>query len=158
MKYVALLAALLLSACTTNINDTDVEKEALSLSQVQKMTAANDTSTLLIDARTPQDYNAGHIPGAVNVTVAQISGVDGDIDPRIARYSKLIVYGNDPGSIPAMALGKRLIASGYKGVRYYPEGMMGWKAAGLPIETKTPPAPTVLSPSEVGQGSGDKPK
>lgn len=135
---IAAAALIFACGCTPDINDTDVEKEALTLGQVQKMTA--DTgSTLLIDARTPQDYAAGHIPGAVNLSVAQVSGIDGDIDPRIAKFGKLIVYGNDPGSVSAMALGKRLISSGYKGVRYYPEGMMGWKAAGLPVETNTPP-------------------
>ncbi|MBY0308844.1 MAG: rhodanese-like domain-containing protein [Phycisphaerales bacterium] len=147
MKRLPLLLACLLAACTPNINDTDVEKEALTASQVRALVADKPDKTLLIDSRTPADYAAGHIPGAVNITVAQVSGLEGDLDPRISRYSTLIVYGADPGSIPAKALGKRLIATGYKGVRFFPDGYAGWLAAGLPSETGTLHLPSTPAPA-----------
>lgn len=139
-RLLLLTAALLLTACTPNINDTDVEKEALTATQIRSIVSTRADKTLLIDARTPADYAAGHIPGAANISVAQISGVEGDLDPRFAKYNTLIVYGNDPGSIPAKALGKRLIATGYKGVRFYPEGFEGWQREGLPVEKGSTPA------------------
>lgn len=139
--------SLLATGCTQTINDTDVENEILTLTEVRKLTSTKPDKTLLIDARTPADYAAGHIPGAANVLLAQVSGMEGDIDPRLSRYSTLIVYGKDPGSVTAMALGKRLITSGYKGVRYYPEGIMGWQAAGLPVEKSAPPVAPAPAPT-----------
>ncbi|HYD02512.1 MAG TPA: rhodanese-like domain-containing protein [Phycisphaerales bacterium] len=138
--HLAILATVLLfTACTQNISDTDVDNAALTLSQLRKVTAADTKgTTLLIDARTPGEYSAGHIPGAANLSVAQVSGVEGATDPRLLRYKTLIVYGNDPASITAKSLGKRLIATGYKDVRFFPEGFAGWQSAGLPIEK--PPA------------------
>jgi rhodanese-related sulfurtransferase len=131
-----LLAALLaLSACTQNITDTDVDNNALTLTQLRKITTAEDNGkTLLIDARTPAEYAAGHIPHAANISVAQVSGIDGNTDPRLLKYKTLVVYGNDPASIPAKSLGKRLIATGYKDVRFYPDGFAGWQGAGLPVD------------------------
>jgi rhodanese-related sulfurtransferase len=140
-RFLLPTAALLLAACSQNINDTDVEKEALTATQIRSIVSTRADKTLLIDSRTPTDYAAGHIPGAVNVSVAQVSGIEGDLDPRFAKFNTLIVYGNDPGSIPAKALGKRLIATGYKGVRFYPEGFVGWQKEGLPVEKGSTPAP-----------------
>ncbi|HZW06213.1 MAG TPA: rhodanese-like domain-containing protein [Phycisphaerales bacterium] len=134
-RSLALLATVLLTACSQSISDTDVDNTALTLSQLRKITAADTKQgTLLIDARTPAEFSAGHIPGAANISVAQVSGVEGATDPRLLRYKTLIVYGNDPGSITAKSLGKRLIATGYKDVRFFPEGFSGWQSAGLPIE------------------------
>ncbi|MFT3685782.1 MAG: rhodanese-like domain-containing protein [Phycisphaerales bacterium] len=135
MKRFLVLAALCFAACTPNINDTDVEKESLTAAQVRSIMSTRGDRTLLIDARAANEYAAGHIPGAVNVTVANVSGVEGDLDPRFSKYNTLIVYGNDPASIPAKALGKRMIATGYKGVRFYPDGFSGWQKEGLPVET-----------------------
>jgi rhodanese-related sulfurtransferase len=135
MKRLFVLAALSLAACTPNINDTDVEKESLTATQVRSILSTRGDKTILIDARAASEYTAGHIPGAVNMTVASVSGVEGDVDARLSKYSTLIVYGNDPASIPAKALGKRLIATGYKGVRFYPDGFAGWQKEGLPVET-----------------------
>lgn len=133
----AILAAVLtlpLPGCTQNITDTDVEGNALTLTQLRKLTADDKGKTLLIDARTPSEYAAGHLPGAVNLSVAQVSGAEGATDPRLLKYKTLIVYGQDPSSITAKSLGKRLIATGYKDVRFYPDGFAGWKAAGLPAD------------------------
>ena len=59
-----LFAATILVSCGTNINkgynsvDADSFAEFIADEQVQ-----------LIDSRTPEEFNAGHIPGAVNINI-----------------------------------------------------------------------------------------
>ena len=59
-----LFAATILVSCGTNINkgynsvDADSFAEIIANEQVQ-----------LIDSRTPEEFNAGHIPGAVNINI-----------------------------------------------------------------------------------------
>lgn len=142
----ALLAPLTFGGgCTQNINDTNVEDESVTLTQLQEYIKSDKKTTLLIDSRMASLYNAGHIPGAVNMSVTQINpgGAGGEkaTDPRLAKYDALIVYGANPGSINSMALAKRLLEAGYKDVRYYPDGFDGWKAAGMPVEATPSAAP-----------------
>lgn len=134
-----ILALLILPACSQNITDTNVEETSLTYSQLRKLSDDPKGKTLLIDARTPSEFAAGHIPGAVNISVAQVSGVEGATDARLLKFATLIVYGNNPASITAKSLGKRLIATGYKDVRYYPDGFDGWKASGGRVEQAATP-------------------
>ncbi|MDP1663055.1 MAG: rhodanese-like domain-containing protein [Phycisphaerales bacterium] len=140
-RTLLILALLILPACSQNITDSSVEETSLTFSQLRKLTE-NDkdkAKTLLIDARTPIEFAAGHIPGAVNISVAQVSGVEGATDARLLKFATLIVYGSNPSSITAKSLGKRLISTGYKDVRYYPDGFDGWKASGGRIEATPKP-------------------
>jgi len=140
MKRTLLILALVsLPACTQNITDTNVEETSLTYPQLRKLADDPKSKTLLIDSRTPSEFAAGHIPGAVNISVAQVSGVEGATDARLLKFATLIVYGNNPASITAKSLGKRLIATGYKDVRFYPDGFEGWKASGGRIESATKP-------------------
>jgi rhodanese-related sulfurtransferase len=84
----------------------------------------------LIDVRTPEEFASGHIPGAVNVPVNEVS----PSNPTIAALSK------DEEVYVVCAVGGRssaasdtLAAGGYKAVNVG-GGTEGWKAAGLPVE------------------------
>jgi rhodanese-related sulfurtransferase/DNA-binding transcriptional ArsR family regulator len=84
----------------------------------------------VLDVRPPEEYKAGHLPGAINVPVE-------DIARRLKQLPKgreVIAYCRGPYcllSVDAVAL---LRKKGFK-ARRLEDGFPEWKAAGLPVES-----------------------
>lgn len=130
MHTLIALSLLLLAACTKNISDKSVD--IIDVQQMAKLHARDAKSVLIIDSRSPEDFAAGHIPGARNIRLPQIR--ENDRDPALERYKQIIVYGQNPGSATAMAIAKRLLASGYSDVVLFKPGFDAWKASGMSVE------------------------
>ncbi len=131
---VSLSAASLAGACGRDITDADIQD--ISLTKVKALVDDPKSGVVLIDARAPQDYAAGHIPGARNLPLAAFSGREGDLDPSIASAKAIVVYGDNPGSPVARGTTKRLLASGYEGVVFFSGGLSEWKRGGFAVQTK----------------------
>ncbi len=91
---------------------------------------------LLIDPRSAREYQAEHLPGAINLALTAVEERQGGVDPKVSQYKNLIVYGDDPGSPVARAMTKRLMATGHKAVRWYSGGLREWVSAGNPTIKK----------------------
>ena len=101
--------------------------------------AARDPALVVLDVRTPEEYAAGHVPGAINVPHDQIEG-------RLAELSGLrdkdvVVYCKS-GRRAALAL-EVLGRNGYTRLSHLDGDMQGWSAAGRPVET----SPAVAAPA-----------
>lgn len=85
----------------------------------------------LVDVRSPSEYRAGHVPGAVLLPldsfdaerVAQRTGADADQTLYLTCHS---------GS-RAQAAAERLLASGRRNVAILQGGTEAWERAGLPV-------------------------
>lgn len=128
----------LFGGCSGNVSDRDIE--FVTLPQARELALDKPGTARFIDPRSPAEYAAGRIPGAVNLELPAVSDRADRIDPSLARFKMLVVYGNDPGSGVARAMTKRLISAGHKQVKMFPGGMAEWKGSGLKIEV-SPPAP-----------------
>jgi thiosulfate/3-mercaptopyruvate sulfurtransferase len=106
--------------------------------------ALNLPGTVLVDARTPQEYAAGHIPGAVNIPFTENYDADGtllDIDVLTALYTDLGVT-PDASIIVYCSTGVRAASDafaldylGYPDVRLYLGSFDEWSAdPSLPVE------------------------
>lgn len=93
---------------------------------------------LFLDARTPEDFAAGHIEGALNMPHSRLSGGDG-LD-ELAMFTTpgdgtlLVVYctgGDCEASEDAAIL---LEAAGYDNIAIMADGYDQWHDAGLPVE------------------------
>jgi rhodanese-related sulfurtransferase len=134
----------MLSGCgKSNISDKKIQyidlPRAVELYELQQR--ENDTA-LFIDARKPERFAQGHIPGARNLRTPDIDLRYGT-DPALERYKNLIVYGENPGTATVNAMAKRLIEVGYNGfvkkrVKVFPGGWHEWEITGLPIEADEP--------------------
>lgn len=85
---------------------------------------------VLLDVRPAEEFDAGHIPGALSVPLA-------DLKRRLAELPKrreIVAYCRGPYCVLAMEAVKTLKGRGFRAVRLE-DGVGEWRARGLPIET-----------------------
>jgi 3-mercaptopyruvate sulfurtransferase SseA len=112
--------------------------------------AAQRAEVLLLDASMPQQFAAGHIPGAVNASVFFTSGRDvpaADMERRLRAWGvspgrKIVVY-DEGGSWMATRLFHDLHYHGVPLDQLYllDGGLHQWKAKGQPVTKEPTPAP-----------------
>ena len=120
----AAFALLALPGCSAEAGAGDITQEEL-LARID-----DGSAPLVLDVRTPAEYAAGHVPGAVNIP-------HGDVAARIAeieahRGDEVVVYCKS-GRRAGMA-SEALESAGFTGVRHLTGDMDGWLAAGLRTE------------------------
>lgn len=100
---------------------------------------AFQAGVLFLDARPPEDYAYGHIPGALNLPIWEK-----DFESRLAafraspqadRRRPVIVYCNGCCSTDSLFLAQRLRDLGFTGVRAFRDGFRAWARAGRPMAT-----------------------
>ena len=141
MRIAAALALMLLplaGGCATG-GAADVASASTSASagSVETLDTASlasmiDTGTVtLVDVRTPEEFAAGHIPGAINIPV---DGFDPAAVPQNDGQETILYCGSSRRSgIAADILADHTDST----VRHLEGGITAWKEAGQPV---TPPA------------------
>lgn len=102
-----------------------VDREAL----VSKIRTGEVT---LLDVRPSEEYQAGHLPGAISVPLA-------DLERRLARLPRgreVVAYCRGPYCVLAVQAVELLRQRGFQATRME-EGVPDWRARGLPIEVST---------------------
>jgi rhodanese-related sulfurtransferase len=84
----------------------------------------------VLDVRPPLEYAAGHVPGAVNIPLAELENHLKELDPA----QEVVAYCRGPHCILAFDAVVRLRENGLK-ARRMEDGFPEWKQAGLPVET-----------------------
>ena len=119
----AAIAALALAAQTRASEPSDIsQSEVLALEKA-------GTTPRFIDVRTPEEFAAGHVPGAVNIPRDQLPQHFSELE---ASGQPIVVYcERGPRALAAQAT---LRDAGVSRVQHLSGDMAGWRAAGLPIE------------------------
>jgi len=86
--------------------------------------------TLFVDARSPDLFSQGHIPGAKNLPWAEVAR-NPDAISSLPKGIEIIVY-DDGMEVSAMNLAVFLSSVGHKTTRILDGGWSAWKSAGLP--------------------------
>lgn len=86
----------------------------------------------IIDVREPQEYEVGHLPGAVNIPRGLLE-FRVDSHPVLCERDCTIVMQCQSGGRSALAT-VVMQELGYKNVVNLAGGYAAWKAAGLPVE------------------------
>ena len=90
--------------------------------------------TLFVDARSTEDYENGHIPGAISWPMGQF---DERIETFLKRYPPdlpIIIYCSGRTCRDSHNLALLLLDVGFRDVRVFIDGFPGWEAEGYPIE------------------------
>jgi len=121
----SLLALLGLAACSQQTYD-NADPNAFA-------TRLADPDVVLLDVRTADEYNEGHIANALNIDVKEDGFVE-EAKSTISVGNTVAVYCRS-GRRSANAAGM-LAKEGYKVVNLL-GGIMAWKEAGMPVETRS---------------------
>ena len=113
------LSLLSISAYSSNVSD---------ISQ-QKLFEANSNNVVIVDVRTTEEFQQGHVPNAINVPLSNI--ID---NPDILTFSKekpIVLYCRS--GYRAGKAAEALQKYGYTNLRHLEGDMQGWSKAGLPV-------------------------
>jgi len=88
-----------------------------------------DDGAVIVDVREPDEWAAGHIPGAILIPLGELPSRLGDVPPNrpivvVCRSGNRSAQGRDI-----------LLGAGFQAVTSLEGGMNDWEVAGLPIET-----------------------
>jgi rhodanese-related sulfurtransferase len=95
--------------------------------------AFGSKAAVFVDARTPEEYATGHIPGAIDLPLTDFDSVFPALREQLARAPGVITYCDGPDCRAAEYLGDRLLNEGLESVEVLPEGFLAWEAAGYPV-------------------------
>jgi rhodanese-related sulfurtransferase/DNA-binding transcriptional ArsR family regulator len=99
---------------------------------------AHDGLVTVLDVRPPEEYAAGHVPGAVNIPLAELEQRLDELlkqdDSSGDGQREIVAYCRGPHCVLAFDAVARLRKKGIK-ARRLEDGYPEWKTAGLPVET-----------------------
>ena len=83
---------------------------------------------VVLDVRPPEEYQAGHIPGALSIPLKDLK----DRLSELPRDQEVVAYCRGPYCVLAVQALEILRASGFRAVRLE-DGVPDWRAQGLPV-------------------------
>lgn len=107
----------------------EARDELEPVSRDELLARADDGSVLVLDVRPTEEYEAGHIPGAMSVPL-------GELESRLAALppeTEIVAYCRGPYCVLAPQALQLLRRHGYQ-ARRLQDGLPEWRQAGLPIE------------------------
>ncbi len=108
--------------------DDDAGGALEAVSRDELLAGLSSGRVALLDVRPEEEFDAGHLPTAINIPLAQLE----DMLDRLPRDKEIVAYCRGPYCVLSHEAAQRLRQLGYP-VRRFEEGYPEWKAAGLPI-------------------------
>ena len=94
----------------------------------------NGSSTVVLDARTPDLYEYGHIPRALNLPVGEVDQRLGSFASLLTPDTPILVYCGGADCSDALELALKLRELGFVDLTMYPGGFAEWKEYGGAIQ------------------------
>ncbi|AMD01792.1 ArsR/SmtB family transcription factor [Halomonas chromatireducens] len=108
--------------------DDDADSAMEAVSRDELLAALASGKVALLDVRPEEEYEAGHLPEAINIPLEQLEDMLG----KLPKDREIVAYCRGPYCVLSHEAVQRLRQLGYR-VRRFEEGYPEWKAAGLPI-------------------------
>jgi rhodanese-related sulfurtransferase/DNA-binding HxlR family transcriptional regulator len=109
-----------------------VKDELEPLPRQELLERVRDGLVTVLDVRPPEEYAAGHVPGAVNVPLSELEQHIKDLNPK----QEIVAYCRGPHCVLAFDAVASLREKGLN-ARRLEDGYPEWKTAGLPVETSS---------------------
>lgn len=118
-------AFIIMSGCGEEKKDmnADVTFKSISMDEGKKI-IESEKGYIILDVRTSEEYNEGHIPGAINVANEDISTTKQSIEQLPDKTQKILVYCRSGNRSKQAA--KKLAAMGYSNIVEF-GGIIEWK-------------------------------
>ena len=117
-KFIALILVLILSSFTSIDAQNKIE---VNSKKVNKM-IRRDKKLIVLDVRTAEEFNEGHIKGAINIDIRQPDALE-KID-KLDHNAKYIVHCRT--NHRSKTASDHMVQSGFKTVYQMMDGMTGW--------------------------------
>ena len=113
----------------------DIVIEGIEIGTVDEARQLFDSGEyIFVDARSLEDYEEGHIQGAVSLPVGQSEDRIAAFLERYPPEASIITYCSGRTCQDSHHLAEFLLEFGYDNVTVFIDGFPGWKAEGHPIE------------------------
>src|SRR4051812_34862089 len=93
---------------------------------------------VLLDVRLPEDFAAGHIPGAVNQCVFEVVFLPALERKGFSHDAPICVYGAGEDSHESRVAAEKLERAGFSQVLDFRGGLEAWMAEARPVERQGP--------------------
>jgi rhodanese-related sulfurtransferase len=112
-------------------------------------------AVVVVDVRTREEYDAGHLGGALSMPEAEAAARAGELR---RRRRQIVLYCASPAEESSLRVARRLWLAGHENVAVLVGGLDAWRAAGLPVErsAETIEPPAVVPPEEVPSAAPTK--
>lgn len=107
-------------------DDADGELLPVTISELRN--GLEKSEITLIDVRPRDEYEAGHLPSAINIPIEKLDS----LFDSMPKDKEIVAYCRGPYCALSHQAVQLLLKQGYK-VRRFKDGYPEWKAAGLPI-------------------------
>ncbi|PNV85382.1 MAG: hypothetical protein C0610_12070 [Desulfobacteraceae bacterium] len=104
---------------------------AVSLKQVKE--AYKSGAALLVDARDPEFFERGHIPGAVSLPVRDFDSVFPKLEEQLRAAPRVITYCDGASCEMSVELTEKLLFAGLEYIEIFTGGIQQWQGAGQPV-------------------------
>lgn len=100
----------------------------------QARTIVTAGSHIILDARPPADFAAGHLPGSFSAPSEQMEKYLPQVLPMLTPAQPVLTYCSGLQCDESVKLSRHLIANGFTNVVLFQGGWAAWSAAKLPVE------------------------
>lgn len=90
----------------------------------------NNAKFVLVDARSREDYDRSHLPGALSIPVEDIK----DYADRLDKGEEIVTYCGSFQCPASTMAAEEFMKLGFKSVRDYKGGIQEWTEKGYPTE------------------------
>ena len=92
-----------------------------------------DKGVLFVDVRRESEYEAGRIPGAVNLELEKVFKKE-SLMKQAKPDEPVVMYCNGPKCMRSSEASEKAVSWGFTKVYYLREGFPAWQSAGYPVE------------------------
>lgn len=125
------------SVATRNLAEVDrilrtyfADRDSMEpISREELLGRIRDDLVTVLDVRPPDEFETGHLPGAVNIPLSELEARLGELDPE----REVVAYCRGPWCVLSFEAVAALRRRGFN-VRRLEDGLPEWRASGLPVE------------------------
>lgn len=110
-----------------------VKDDLEPIPRTELLERVRDGLATVLDVRPPEEYAAGHVPGAVNIPLQELEDRLKELSNQEGENREIVAYCRGPHCVLAFDAVARLREKGMK-VRRLEDGYPEWQVAGLPVE------------------------
>jgi rhodanese-related sulfurtransferase len=112
----------------------DAVHHDLEIGEIEEARQLYDSGAVFVDARAAEDYDGGHIKGALSLPAWQFEERIDSFKNEIPPSMMIVTYCSGRECDDSHMLAQRLLDEGYADVRVFIDGYPAWKAHGHPVE------------------------